>query len=281
MSEILTFGNEILSLNGEVIASGEPPMPANSFRIRMAPGVTPTSGNSYVTFVNVSGDIWDATNSRTDWTRAFYGNGSNLLEIIKENEVHATGYGSFLEMYLMFQGCSRITSIPWFDTSGCTGLAQMFTDCVSLVTIPQLDTSNCTKMANMFSYCEDLLTIPLLDTSKVTNMKGMFIYCTSLETVPLLDTSKCTSMEDMFQYDRSLKYIPDFDISSCTNLNHTFMGCTNVESGMLSLYQKAVAGGLIGEERHLQTFYNCGTNTASGRAERAQIPTSWGGDLAE
>ena len=81
-------------------------------------------------------------------------------------------------------------------------------------------------------------------------MGGMFGGCTSLTSVPLYDTSSATNMTGMFD------------------------GCINVESGALALYQQASTQSTP-PSSHIGTFKNTGSNTVSGAAELAQIPSDW------
>ena len=114
------------------------------------------------------------------------------------------------------------------------------------------------------------------NTTGVTIMYGMFGGCTSLTSVPLFDTSSVTNMQQMFATCSSLTSIPLFDTSSVTNMNQTFINCNNVQSGALALYQQASTQANPPSE-YINTFYNCGSNTTTGAAELAQIPSSWGG----
>jgi surface protein len=126
----------------------------------------------------------------------------------------------------------------------------------------------------MFYYCTSLTTVLLFDTSSVTNMAGMFGECRSLTTVPLFDTSNVTDMYGMFEGCRSLTSIPLFDTSSVTNMSSMFRDCTNVETGALALYQQASTQATP-PSYHTRTFMNCGSNTVTGAAELAQIPSGW------
>ena len=112
------------------------------------------------------------------------------------------------------------------------------------------------------------------NTTGITNMRSMFGYCTSLTTVPLFDTSNITEMYGMFYNCTSLTSVPLFNTTKVTSITVTFYGCTSVQSGALALYQQAStqANPPTG---HLHTFYNCGSNTQTGAAELAQIPSSF------
>jgi hypothetical protein len=59
-------------------------------------------------------------------------------------------------------------------------------------------------------------------------------------------------------------------------MRRMFNDCLNVQSGALALYQQASTQTTPPSE-YYNTFYNCGSNTTTGAAELAQIPSSWGG----
>jgi len=114
------------------------------------------------------------------------------------------------------------------------------------------------------------------NTTDITDMRDMFNYCNSLTTVSLFDTSNVKFAGSMFQNCTSLTNIPLFNISKAVNINGMFYGCTNVQSGALALYQQASTQANP-PNYHTNTFKNCGSNTQTGTAELAQIPSSWGG----
>jgi len=136
------------------------------------------------------------------------------------------------------------------------------------------NTEGITNMNFMFMYCNELTTVALFDTSSVTSMICMFLGCTSLTSVPLFDTSSVTSMNSMFSNSTSLTTVPLFDTSSVTNMQSMFNGCINVESGALALYQQASTQANP-PSNHTSTFKDCGSNTVTGAAELAQIPSDW------
>ena len=115
------------------------------------------------------------------------------------------------------------------------------------------------------------------NTTGITNMKSMFSNCDSLTSVQLFNTSSVTTMQNMFSRCSSLTSVPLFDTSSVTNMNSAFAYCRNVESGALALYQQT-SSQATPPSNHTRTFYYCGSNTTTGAAELAQIPSSWGGN---
>ena len=56
-------------------------------------------------------------------------------------------------MYHMFDTCSSLSSIPFFNTSSCYGFNYMFKNCSSLTELPVLDTSKATKFVSVFNGC--------------------------------------------------------------------------------------------------------------------------------
>ena len=124
----------------------------------------------------------------------------------------------------MFFCCSKLTTIPQFDTSNVTYMKNMFFECSSLTTGPLFDTSNVTNMNSMFCKCGNLKEIPILNTQNATNMSIMFGNCQSLTTVPLLDTTNVTNMQYMFDKCSNLTELPIFDIRNVKNIRGMIIG---------------------------------------------------------
>ena len=174
----------------------------------------------------------------------------------------------------MFYNCTSLTSVPFFNTSNITNMESMFEGCTSLTGIPNFDTSNVDNMERLFNNCNSLVSVPLLDTSKTTYLAYMFQNCSSLSSLPLFDFSNVTNMNWMFKNCYSLTSIPLFDTSKVTNMYQTFEGCYNVQSGALALYQQASTQS-VPPTNHSRAFRSCGSNTQTGSAELAQIPSDW------
>lgn len=126
----------------------------------------------------------------------------------------------------------------------------LFYDNTNLLEVIDANSSNITSTAYMFNGCSSLTTVHLFDTSNVTTMQSMFQGCSSLTTVPLFNTSNVDSIDAML------------------------WNCVNVESGALALYQQASTQ-TNPPIQHTYTFRNCGSNTVTGAAELAQIPSNW------
>ena len=101
----------------------------------------------------------------------------------------------------MFQGCTSLKIVPFFDTSKVESMSFLFYDCYSLQTIPAFNTSKVTGMTRMFWNCNSLTSVPELDTRKATSMNNLFcfniisyisffIYTTCIKTTTIsIDTS--------------------------------------------------------------------------------------------
>lgn len=117
----------------------------------------------------------------------------------------------------------------------------------------------------------------LINTSGVTNVSYMFAGgCPNLETVELFDTSNVTNMYGFFWGCQKFSYIPLFDTSKVNNMNNAFQDNPRVTGGALALYQQASTQ-TTPPANHTNTFNGCGSQTTTGAAELAQIPSSWGG----
>lgn len=196
---------------------------------------------------------------------AFYGCGTPSISL--SNTSNVTDFES------TFNSCSNITSIT-LDASSATMLRTTFSQCSSLTSVTLSNTGNVSNTSNMFNNCTSLSTVNLFDTSHVTNASSMFTNCTSLQTIPLFNTASATNLYGFVKGCTALTSIPLFSTASATNVYSMFEGCTAVESGALALYNQ-MAGQTTPPSLHTRCFYNCGSNTTSGAAELAQIPSDW------
>lgn len=278
MDKLLKFNNKLIKSGNRIVCKKDTVdpynplgLPANTVRVRTSDGNVPNKTNetSYETATLVSGttDVYDVFKEGQSFANLLY-NSTNVVEVLGANTTGITDMG------WMFRGCSSLTTVSLFDTSSVTNMWSMFWYCSALQSVPLFNTSNVTHMNMMFQYCSSLSTVPLFDTSNVTIMLVMFAGCSSLSTVPLFDTSKVTDMNGMFNGCTSLQSIPLFNSSKVTNMNAMFAECPNVQSGALALYQQASTQ-TNPPTQHTYTFYNCGSNTQTGAAELAQIPSDW------
>ena len=150
----------------------------------------------------------------------------------------------------LFYLSTNIVEVLGANTTGITDMYGMFFGCNAITTVPLFDTTIVTDMRRMFNDCSAITTVPLFDTTNVTNMYYMLTSCSALTTVPLFNTSKVTNVGGML------------------------WGCTNVQSGALALYNQ-LSSQTTPPSTHDKAFRNCGSNTTTGAAELAQIPSDW------
>lgn len=155
-----------------------------------------------------------------------FANDKNLLDVTP----YLAGYDTSSVQYAdyMFYSCSRLQTIPLFNTSSVTSMSHMF-ELAGISTIPLLNTSNVTYMDNMFSYSK-ITTLTQLNTSNATSMSNMFSGCMNLTSIPQLDTSNVTNMGNMFMMCSNLTSTPQLDTSNVTQMNSMFEYCYALET---------------------------------------------------
>ena len=125
---------------------------------------------------------------------------------------------------------------------------------------------------DLFASCTDLLEVLGINSTGVQEMYGTFNICESLERVPhTFDTSSVTTIGEMFSACSSLRELPDLPVDRVSDCSRAFGNCSNVESGALNMYNKLSQVATT----YTQCFLNCGSNTTTGAAELAQIPSDW------
>lgn len=303
---MLKFNNRALKYNSRWLNEDEIPDPLNplnlppyTFRLLFKDGDNPQYwriSDGYIwSQVSSSPNVWNLTYNNSNWQELFGNNFSNSYTLLKVYGANSTGV---INMWRMFENCTYLNEVAIFDTSWVGITSRMFYGCESLTTVPLFNTTNVSKMNDMFSHCYALISVPLFDTSNVTQMMGMFELCSVLTSVPLFDTSNVTitdymfhgcsslvssplfntsnveSMQGMFSGCSSLTSIPLFNTNKVINVNNCFARCINVETGILSMYNQLV-NQVPSSAYHDGCFYNCGSNTVTGAAELAQIPSDW------
>lgn len=137
------------------------------------------------------------------------------------------------------------------------------------------DLSAIASMRQLFFNCPSVVSIPNLNTSSVTNFSYAF-YKTSLKEIPAIDTSNATDLSNFIREILTIKRIPLFDTGKATTVQNMCYGNFNVEEGALALYEQMSTQDTPPSST-TNCFTNCGRDTATGAAELAQIPASWGG----
>jgi hypothetical protein len=123
----------------------------------------------------------------------------------------------------------------------------------------------------------------LKNTGDVTDATSLFYSSKrcSLVSINSLDFSSVLYIDHMFRLCSYLTSPLDITLSgSVLSCSYAFNDTTHVPSGALALYNS------LSSQSTLPAYYSycfkyCGASTTTGAAELAQIPTSWGGTMAE
>lgn len=224
----------------------------------------------------------------------FYTNINQECIITKVSNVTFDSYHSYtgdrfyFEVDSLFRWADRLTSVNDFDTEKCYSLKNAFLRC-PLQNLPQLDMSNMFYFTGLCAKSTALQTIPEYDASNL--LKYSYLLNggsgTQLVNAPnYVDTTSLKDISSIFMGD-NIDKIPEFTHLSTRahdlKIGQAFTNNPNVESGMLKFYRDYISSTDIiyyatGYGKYV--FDACGTNTASGLLERAQIPDSitWCGD---
>jgi hypothetical protein len=154
---------------------------------------------------------------------------------------------------------------------------EMFCRCSALTSAPDLNIGSNWRIAEgMFVDCTRLTSVPAYNTAVLNITARMFLRCTALTHIPLTDFSMATDTHQMFNECSGLLEIADltFGAGRITNDSEMFRDCENVATGITRAYDKLVAA-QGSTYYHWGTFMNCGTNSTTGSAELANIPSSW------
>lgn len=265
-----------------------------TLRLRYKDGVTPTFTKGTAVQMSTSPNIWDLTS--TDWYAALQGH-TDLLEVVDSGNMSGvsnmsstfSGCTSLIsvcpmnvrltKLSRMFQNCSSLVSAPFITISNAGSYCDyIFDGCTSLTSVPLLNTSSFSTPNYMFRNCSSLTTVPAFNLSGVTGASSMFEGCTSLSTVPALNLSRARNgLGGMFKGCSSLTSIPSITIpSSLKSCSSMFEGCVNVETGIQDMYNTLYTALYNARSTYYSScFKDCGSNTTTGAAELAQIPSSW------
>lgn len=199
------------------------------------------------------GSTWETFDcGKYDWSQIYdasemFSNCANLKRIdnFPKNEINGCVYmfdgcsalesvpnGINLKPYYtidwMFNGCTNLTEIPYFDTSKVYSFQGAWANCDKLASFPMLDTSKVTDFGGAWNDCDALASFPLIDTSKGTNFSNTWRFCKSLTSFPQLDTSKGTNFSSAWQNCVSLTEFPALDLSKGTNFSNAWYWCSSL-----------------------------------------------------
>lgn len=249
-TKVVGRGGIAIAFDGKLLSRNFP-LPSFTLRFEFSddsysPLNSTWSKGSWTKVQGYSTNRWDWHCTDTNWLNAFenkFTDPNNQVKIIESNT------SGVLKTFGTFDGCSAITEACFMDVSQTTDTRYMFRNCTSLRTSDVYNTSNAIDISYMYDGCSSLLSAPPLRTNHVYDALATFRNCTSITRVPLMS----------------------FPI--VVNVDGMYWNCINVESGALDLYNALLPR--ASEIEHSSTFYNCGSNTDTGRAELAQIPSSW------
>ena len=302
--------------NVKVFPDSMPVIQPNTLRLKYSQGYTPSFSEGTSVCIDQQNNIWDWTNGSfhdrnidpSNLIEVVDGNvvGTNALSrtfqditsLLRVSRLYAPNTKSILGLFLgctalqsvagfqpstevtslisLFAGCSSLQSVNLFETHAVTSVTSMFSRCSSIEYIPPFDFSNCTDMDTAFRSCESLLALPSSNFSNAVTMRNTFEGCSSLTTIPPMNLSKVEDMRFAFYGCSELTAIPAITVSVVDDCHGAFAWCRKVSSGALNMYNAFISQ-TTPPTSYTSTFGYCGSDTASGSAELAQIPTSWGG----
>lgn len=256
-------------------------LPPYTMRFKFSDSYDPTTGYNWPDGswqqVSSSPNVWDYTkvNDVTNWTQVFdcsFHKGFNPLP--DSIEVLGANTKGVTNMRYLFYTCRNLVSLAAFDTSAVTDMDYMLYSCASLLEIPMLDTHNVTSMWYSFGNCRSIVNLPSLDVSSCQDGSGMCAYCQNLQAIPSIDTSSMLTMSSMFRGCSSLTEIPLLNTSSVQYVDRMFEDCVNVKHGSYDMYYQ-MSRQTNPPTSYTYCFRNCGSNTTTGAAELANIPSAW------
>lgn len=169
-----------------------------------------------------------ATTSSCTNMSAMFQNCSNLQNIPYYN---TGGVSTFQNMFL---GCTALKRVPDFEFSfpnGITGinLSGMFSACYSLEELPQSNTVFVSDMSSYASQCFNLRKVPYYNYSNVTTLASAYNGCYNVKEFPDFDTTfKCTSFNSLHNSNYSLTKVGRYEVANATTLTSTWQGCRNL-----------------------------------------------------
>ena len=284
----LKFGNKIITVSNRVkLVTFLPPIAPYTMRFEFvgrSENFDPTLGTgnadypywAHGTWTHVTGSVYDWTYQNKSW-----------------------GYEEFRNKYGRWYDASAFTlGVPTSGGDPTNGGSNLMFDNIEY-RILGANLAGVECLVCLFRRATKYLrSVALFDTSRVLIAGGMF-YCHPqsppyyITQIPDFDFSGISSSGDnhirsadrknysgLSNFASQMRYltaVPNIKIPKVadTYIRTAFYGCLKVESGALSLYNKFNAAGWTTDSSHYQCFYNCGSDTETGAAELAQIPSGW------
>ena len=128
----------------------------------------------------------------------------------------------------------------------------------------------------------DILDANLKGVTNVEQLFGGLSFRGLQSIASIRNTSSVTNFKTFLSMGSAAAYytsIPLFDTSSAVDVSSMFQRASNVTTGALAMYTQ-MSTQANPPTSYSQCFTNCGSGNASGQAELAQIPTTWGGTMA-
>ena len=236
------------------------------------------------TYKRISTQGYDQPNFVEDGEYVQDSDGQRLIDsnnyAMRNYLIAVIAWGNILltNMNSAFKGCSKLASIPMYDTTNSfidvTNFSSVFRSCTSLTSLPyNANTdrglfSGCEKATN-FSYafadCTGLteaIPIKIIDgCPNVTTVAGMFRGCSNMQgSIPTGMFAGMTALinaSEVFSGNTQMNGTISADLfADCpnvTNIYRLFYGCENI-TGTL---EREFIGGLSKLTDMRQTFYNC------------------------
>ena len=257
MSTIYTINGKVLKnvTTGKWLAKKEADpynplgLPAGVMRMKMPEGWTIGSYDTVsleFTQVSSSPNVWDMKVNNgsgiNDWNHP----SSGIIEVMGFNPEGVTGYDSGIKSILT-DTTTRIGGMRLTEITTFTNMLKSTIEEVGPLSLP-----NVTNMSALFSASTNLRYVEFADLENLEDCSQMFAGCSSLTSMPILN-----------------------GIQNLTEVDQMFASCPNIASGILDMYNRL--SNISSISKHKFCFSDCGSNTVTGAAERAQIPSSWGG----
>lgn len=258
MDKILTFNGKIATGGGRWIArAGSTPNPYNPYnlaprtiRFEMPAGWSwsdPSSIWSYYTWTQVSSspNVWDV------YVDEEYPFVSSPIDDNTNNIILGANLSSGLELH--FNGTSSLSIRSLYCGTGWSE-----------------------KYNTPLSICHNITDCRNVDFGDATSLRECF--ASSKTTLTLADNFKMENVTDLreFMYGcRVLAGLPSiYGATQVSNCNTAFSGCRLASSGIVDMYNK-LSGQSTPPSDTFWAFQDCGSGTAAGQAELAQIPDAW------